>query len=128
MARVKVTRDDMDQRPGADPLRMEGIKPGMVGRWVRFKGYDAEGHVERMREKGYVNVERTRATEGSGDDPRLSVGQHAQLDGTIKRGDVMLMQIPQELYERSRRESRERTEHRTRATLDQFKREGGRES
>ena len=108
--------DEADKKlRGRNALSVEGVRPDMHTRWVRTKGYNADGHMERMRDKGYVPVERTRETEQSGNDPRLTSGQHAQLDNTVKRGDLMLMQIPKDKHEQYRREQRELTEQRTKA-------------
>lgn len=126
MPRVEFLVDEKDKGPDrGNPLRVEGVAPGMVGRWVRTKGHDADGHMSRMREMGYVPVERNAKTERSGDDARLKSGQHAQTDGTIKRGDLMLMQISKEQHEKHRRAMREYTERVTKGSLNRLKQMGG---
>lgn len=116
--------DEADKR-GRNPLQTTGVREDMQTRWVRTKGHDVEGHHQRMRDLGYVPVERTRETEQSGNDPRLKSGQHSQLDGTVKRGDLMLMQIPKEKYAQHRRAQQELTAARTRGALNKFKSLGG---
>ena len=126
MARIQITKDAVDKsRSGRDPLAIEGLDPGMRGYWVRTKGYDADGHMQEMIDAGYEKVRRMATTEGSGDDPRLKSGQHAQLDGTIKRGDLMLMQCPIETFKQHQAETQEQVEHRVRATLGKLKELGG---
>lgn len=117
--------DERDKRSAADVLAAKGTRPEMHQRWVRFKGPNADSHMDRMRDKGYVPVARTKATEQSGNDPRMTVGQHAQLDGTIKRGDLMLMERPKDDFNKDRRAHAELTEARTRGALNKFKALGG---
>lgn len=119
--------DEADKKlRGRNPLTAEGVRPEMHTRWVRTKGYNADGHMQRMRDLGYSPVTRTAETERSGDDPRLTSGQHAQLDGTVKRGDLMLMEIPRDKFLQHRRAQQELTEQRTkRQPLSKFKQMGG---
>lgn len=128
MARISITQDEADKRRqerGGDALTPHGIKPGMVARWVRTGGHDPDGHMQRMLERGYVPVERTKATEASGEDPRLRTAQGTQLDGTVKRGDLMLMQISEEKLNGYRRREHEFTKSRGQAVLNKFKQMGG---
>jgi len=116
---IEFVRDERDKR-AADPLRVPE-QPGMVRRWVRIKGYDAEGHMERRKEQGYVPVARTAASEKAGDDPRLTGAHAAQLDNTIKRGDLMLMECPEERFLARRKAQQELTERRTRGVEERMR-------
>lgn len=113
--------DERDRRP-VDPMAT-GSRPGFTRRWVRTKGYDADGHMSRMKELGYEPVERST---GSAPDnaPELTIGQHSQLDNTYKRGDTMLMECPTERVEARQREQQALTKRRTQAATAKVPQEG----
>lgn len=116
---ITVTRDEADKstsNPLATPERA-----GFVRRWVRTRGYNQEGHMERMHEAGYVPVERTAATEKAGSDPRMQTTKGAQLDSTIKRGDLMLMECPADRFNERRKAQQALTESRTRGVMSRFR-------
>jgi hypothetical protein len=104
--------DERDRRP-VDPMAT-GTRPGFTRRWVRTKGYDAEGHMSRMKELGYEPVERSTGS-APANAPELTSGQHSQLDNTYKRGDTMLMECPNERVDARQREQQALTKRRTQA-------------
>ena len=118
---IEFVKDERDKR-AADPLRVPE-RPGFVRRWVRTKGYDAEGHMAKRREQGYVPVAQTPATADAGGDPRLTGAHAAQLDTTIKRGDLMLMECPEERVAARRKAQQELTERRTRGVTERMQAE-----
>lgn len=115
---IEFVKDERDKR-AADPLRVPE-RAGFVRRWVRTKGYDAEGHMARRREQGYVPVDRTPESAEAGNDPRLTGAHASQLDSTIKRGDLMLMECPEERVTARRKAQQELTERRTRGVTERM--------
>lgn len=120
---VEFVKDERDKRP-SEALPVPE-RAGFVRRFVRFRGYDADGHQSRMRELGYRNVERT-GTAVPDADPRLTSAQHAQIDNTIKRGDTILMECPVERVEARQREQQDLTRRRTQAATAQVPQDTGR--
>lgn len=116
---ITFVKDEADKR-GGNPLPAPQ-RPGFQRRWVRTKGYDAEGHQARMREAGYVPVERAPDTEHAGTDPRLKTTKSAPLDSTITRGDLMLMECPEERYQARRQAQQALTKSRTRGVDERMK-------
>lgn len=118
---VTFVKDEADKRP-ADPLRAPE-RPGYVRRWVRTRGYNQEAHMQRMSEAGYVPVERAPEHESVGRDQRMKTTQGTDLDKTIKRGDLMLMECPAERFAERRQAVRALTESRTRGVMGRFSEE-----
>ena len=123
---ITVTRDEADKRR-QDPLAAPQ-RAGFVRRWVRTRGYNQEGHMARMQDAGYVAVERTETTESAGRDPRMQTTKGEQLDTTIKRGDLMLMECPVERFAARRKAQAAFTEERTTGVMNRFKDEVRRQS
>lgn len=110
---IQFVRDEADKRL-TSPLHVDPVA-GKVRRWVRTKGYDQEGHMARMREAGYVTVARTPQTAQAGKDPRLTTAQGTPVDSTITRGDLLLMECPEERVRARQEAVRALTERRTQA-------------
>lgn len=108
---IEFVRDEADKRR-QDPLYVSE-RAGFHRRWVRTKGYDAEGHMERMKDLGYVAVERSSGVQAPEHPAAKKRG--AQLDNTVKRGDLMLMEVPEDVYRRRRVEHQAFTRSRTEA-------------
>lgn len=123
---IEFTKDERDKRPG-HPLSPPE-RPGFNRRWVRIRGYNQETHMARMQEAGYVPVERSAETKSTGSDPRIKSTQGAPLDSTVKRGDLMLMECPEDKYSERRRAQQELTESRTRGVMTRFREEVRRQS
>lgn len=116
---IEFVQDEADKRRG-NPLPVPERK-GFVRRWVRTKGWNQESHMADRKAQGYVPVRREAEAPSVGRDARMQTTQGADQDTTITRGDLMLMECPEERVQKRRAATRVLTESRTKGVEERMK-------
>lgn len=119
---ITFVRDEADKKR-LNPLAVPQ-KPGKVRRWVRCKGYDAQSHVEYRKDQGYEPVTRAEF-EGGKVEEHPGFRKRENLDTTVTRGDLMLMECDQDRAEARVRTQQQITKARTDGIAQQIRDRGG---
>lgn len=110
---IEVTRDEVDKQQ-FDGSAVKNLDPNFHHRWARVdnqKDLEADRNLQQRMLDGYEIVTRTTEEHPLSDVTRIKQG--LQLDNTIRWGDLILVRIPKEQFERRVARERARTARQT---------------
>jgi hypothetical protein len=111
---IEVITDEADQVQ-FDATRVEGLDPNYMYRWARKDELQIATHELH----GYEIVDRTTEKSLLNDRTRMKKGE--DLSKNIEWGDMILMRIPKDLYEKRRMKENERILRKTRGVTASYK-------